>query len=109
MGNQEITSLLGILGRVIWIMLGPLLLVLMTFLIIETGNGWLTAADFAFLSILAGMMLGRWLEFHAGNPQTAEGEPATARDLRRYLIGTTIIGLGVWAIANVIGNYWWPY
>lgn len=105
MSNNENTSLLGVLGRLIWMMLGPMGLVLMTFLVIKTGDGWLTGADFGYFGILAAMMFARWLEFHGGNPQTAEGQPATSEHLRRYLIGVAVLGLSAWVIANIVGNY----
>jgi hypothetical protein len=98
-------SLLGLVGRVFWMLLGPLLLGVTTYMIIRTGNGWLTIADLAFLGLLAGMMLGRWLEFRGGNPQTAEGEPAGPHHLRRYLIAVLMIGLAIWVIANIVANY----
>lgn len=86
-------------------MVGPILLALMAFLVVKTGNGWLTGADAGFLGILAAIMLARWLEFQGGHPQTADGEPATRTHLRRFLLGGTAIGLSVWMIANILGNY----
>lgn len=105
MANEETTSVLAILCRVFWMLLGPMFLGLTAFLVIRVGNGWLTIADFAYLAVLGGMMLARWLEFQLGRPLTAEGEPATPGHLRRYLIGLGVIGLAVWVIANVIGNH----
>ena len=48
-------------------------------------------------------MLGRWLEFRGGQPKTSTGEPATAADLRRYLLMTSTLGIVVWIVANVLG------
>ncbi len=108
MATHTSTPFLAILGRVFWMMLGPMLLVLMTFMIATTGNGWLTHADFGFLGILVAIMIARWLEFRGGNPQTAEGQPATPAHLRRYLIAVVVLGLGLWVMANVVGNYLLP-
>jgi hypothetical protein len=105
MTNNTSTSLTAVLARVFWMLLGPLLLLLMTFTVVQTGNGWSTTADFAFLGILGAMMLARWLEFRSGEAQTADGDPATPQDLRRYLIGVAGLGLSVWVAANVVGNY----
>lgn len=104
MPAESNTLVLPILGRVFWLMLGPLLLVLMTFIIASTGNGWLTPADLVFFGILVALVIARWLEFRGGNPQTAEGQPATPEHFRRYLIVVIALGLGLWLIANIVGN-----
>jgi hypothetical protein len=102
---QTQTSFLAFLGRLMWVMVGPLVLAIATLLIATRGGGWLTGLDVAYLAVLAGMFLGRWLEFQGGSPQTAEGQPATAADLRNYVVFGVVIGLGVWAVANVVGNH----
>lgn len=100
------TSFFQAVVRVFWMMIGPLALLLLTFNIVKIGNGWLTAADFAFLAVLGGVILARWLEFRGGNPQTATGEPAAPAHLRRFVMAAIPVGLGVWIIANLIGNHW---
>ena len=62
-------------------------------------------ADFLFFAVLGGMIFGRWLEFRGGDPQTQAGEPATAADLRRYILTVVTAGPVVWVVANVLGNY----
>ena len=94
------------LSRLLWMMIGPMILMLLTVNIINSGSGWLTAADVAFFVVLGIMLLARWFDFRAGNPRTISGDPATPRHLRRYLPLTLVIGLGVWAAANAIGNHW---
>lgn len=102
---QTQTSFLAFLGRLMWVMVGPLALAIATGLIVTKGGGWLTAADITYLVVLGGMFLGRWLEFQGGSPLTAEGQPATAANLRNYVVFGLVIGLGVWAAANVVGNH----
>lgn len=91
--------------RAFWMMLGPMLLVPLTFKIVEYGNGWLTAFDFAFLSIVAGMLLARGFEFFKGHPRTADGAPATPAHFRKYALGVLALGIPIWIAANVLGNY----
>ncbi|HXG10472.1 MAG TPA: hypothetical protein VNK04_11985 [Gemmataceae bacterium] len=106
MAAPPTTSPLAVLGRLTWMMFGPLALLLAAWGVVSKGGGWLTTADLAYLAVLAAMLLGRWLEFRGGSPQKATGEPATPADLRRYVIFTLVIGLGVWVVANLLGNYW---
>jgi hypothetical protein len=106
MGTPEDTSFGVLFARLTWALLGPLALVLLTFAIASAGGGWLTAADVAYLAVLAAMLAGRWLEFRSGQGRTAEGEPMTGGDLRRYLLLATALGLAVWVGANLLGNHW---
>lgn len=106
MTPHQSTSLLGALSRLLWLMLCPMVLLLLTLAIINAGPSWLTAADLAFLVVLGTMILARWLEFRAGAPQTATGEPATVSHLQRYAIFAAIVGLVVWIVANLLANYW---
>ena len=57
------------------------------------------------LLVLGGMLLGRWCEFRYGRPLTATGEPATAAHLHRYALVLSILGLGAWLAANLVGNH----
>ena len=103
---REVTKLSAVFSRVFWMMIGPLCLALLAFTIVQIGSGWATWADFGYLAVLGGMLLARWLEFRQGNPQTADGQPATATHLRHYIRAAIPLGLGMWVVANVIGNHW---
>jgi hypothetical protein len=105
MAPNESTSFLGIVARLFWMMIGPAVLAVLAYNIVNIGSGWLTPVDYGYLAILAAVGLARWFEFHCGNPQTAQGEPATPEHLRRYLLGLFGVGLLIWIVANVVGNY----
>lgn len=87
-------------------MIGPAILFLLTIGIARDGGGWFTLKDIAFLAVLAGVILGRFVEFRGGDPRTATGDPATHEHLRRYVVLTLAIGFAVWTVANLIGNHW---
>lgn len=106
MATQTSTPLYVLFSRVFWMMLGPLLITVALFNIVMGGNGWFTLADIVFLVLLGGIVLSRWLEFQGGNPQTADGQPATPAQLHRYMLIATIVGLSVWIVANFLGNHW---
>ncbi len=105
MDSSDTTRLIPVFGRLFWMMVGPIALVMATYFIVSSGGGWTTAADLLFFVILGGMIVGRWLEFRGGRPQTQTGEPATAADLRRYILMVVTAGPTVWVIANILGNY----
>lgn len=96
-----------VVGRLFWMMIGPLLLVVLAYRVFQTAaDGWLTPADLGFLGVLALLVVARCLEFRSDRPQKATGEPATSQDLRRYILGAVIVGLLGWIGANVIGAQW---
>lgn len=95
MSSPATTPLSVVFGRLSWMMVGPLALVLTTYSIVTFGTGWTTTADLLFFVILGGMILGKWLEFRGGSPETSTGEPATAADLRRYILMVVTAGPAV--------------
>lgn len=105
MSDVPITSLSVLIGRVFWILVGPVFLAFSLYYLATAGTGWLTFADLLYFLILGGMLLGRLVEFRSGNPQTTTGEPATPADLRNYVLALVIGGPILWAVANLIGNH----
>ena len=105
MSSPAATPLDIVSGRLFWMMVGPLALVLTIYFIVTSGTGWTTTADLLFFIILGGMILGRWLEFRGGSPETSTGERATAADLHRYILIVVTAGPAVWVVANILGNY----
>jgi hypothetical protein len=80
-------------------------LALTTSQIFLEGTGWHTPADYAFFAVLATMILGRWLEVLRGVPLTSCDEPATRKELNRYVTYVLIVGLAIWIFANAFGNH----
>lgn len=106
MSSHRSTPALAGVGRLLWILIGPPALIIAAFGIVSTGRSWFTGLDLAFFVILAAMLLGRWLEFRSGVPQTATGKPATPQDFQRYLVATCLAGIALWAVANLAWQYW---
>ena len=105
MAAERITSLGALFVRLFWMVLGPAVLFVLACNIGSGPYGWLTGTDFAYLVVLALMLGARWLDYRGGG-QTAAGEPMTEADLRGYVVGALVVGLVVWAGANVVGNHW---
>jgi len=101
----EISSLWLLGARMTWIMVGPIVLLAVTYGIVSGGTGWLTCLDVAF-GIVAGLMLvGRWAEHRSGSATTSRGEPATPEHLKRYVTVLIPVMAAVWVIANLVGNH----
>jgi hypothetical protein len=95
----------AVLGRLLWMMAGPAVLIITTAYILLQGKGWHTTADYVFFFALAGTVVGRWLEVLGGHPQTCDGEPATRKDAYRYSIVALVAGVALWVLANALGNW----
>ncbi len=104
MVTEAMPSTPAIFGRLSWMVVGPFALAIFALSMTERRDGWFSLLDLIYFVVLGGMLLGRWLEFRYSRPQTAMGEPATAAHLRRYALVLSILGLGIWIVANLIGN-----
>lgn len=108
MQSNGSTSASAAAGRVVWMLLGPMGLLLASFAVLRTGDGWFTLADLIYWLVAAVMIVGRLLEFRGGDPRTADGSPASATDLRQYLLLAPAAALALWVVANVVANHWLP-
>jgi hypothetical protein len=100
-----ITSFMVLLGRLVWIVLGPLAASLTAVGIVTAGTGWLTTLDLAYCIVVTLMVCGRWVEHQSGQATTSYGEPATWQHFRRYVIVLLPAAAAHWIVANVLGNH----
>lgn len=100
----EIGSGVVALARLMWIFLGPALLLPITYAIV-TSEGWFNVWDVAFCVVVAMMAGGRWVEQRSGSAMTSIGEPAGAEHFRGYVRIQLPVVAGAWVTANVLGNH----
>lgn len=94
-----------LLGRLMWMMIGPGLLVFAIYTIVTSGSGWLTAWDLVFAIVAALMVGGRWIEQRSGVAMTATGNRSTPEDFAKYVRILVPAAVGAWIAANVVGNH----
>lgn len=82
-------------------MVGPFAWVLSAFGVASKGDRWLSPADATYSVVVALILLSRWWEFRSGSGLTADGRPASAADLRRFLWATSVAGLILWGLATL--------
>jgi len=97
-------SALVLLGRVVWIMFAPLML-LATASFILTQPGLRIGINVAYVATLFAMVLGRCIEHSGGNPKTSTGEESTPAHLRRFILFTLVGGLALWLVVTLLANY----
>ena len=101
----EVSSATVLLGRLTWMMVGPVLLAYLTYSIITSGSGWLTPLDFAYAAIALLMLGGRWIEQRSGAAMTVMGNRSTNEHFARYVRILLPTAIGAWIAANVVGNH----
>lgn len=101
------TDSMGVLvGRALWVILGPLLLFGTAGAVVTTpSQGWLTMVDFFYFGAIGAMVAGRWIEYASGVARDSFGEISTNRDVARYTIGIVAGGSLLWLLLKVIANY----
>ncbi len=105
MPASEVSSFGVFLSRVFWIIVGPMTLAILALAILNSGSGWLTAIDAAFFVILACLLAARWFEFQSGHATTATGQPTSDRVMLQYTVVALLVSVGVWVVANFLGNH----
>ncbi len=93
------------LARLTWFVFGPMVLAFLAFFIVDSGSGWTTALDAAFVVVVGLMLLARWYELGSGLGQDGYGYPATLAAFPKYAAWTVAVSLAVWAGANALGNH----
>jgi hypothetical protein len=106
MAAPQATSFRAALGRLTWMFLGPMLLVVAAVVVAKSSKGFLSLADLFYFVVLGTMLAGRWVEFRCGAPLTATGEPASRQHLRRYTVAASLVGLAGWGTASLVRTFW---
>jgi hypothetical protein len=105
MATQPVsTSMAALLGRIFWMMYGPIFAIILALVIAQRADGWFAGPDIMYFLVLGATLMGRRIEARYSIPQTTTGEPATEAQLRAYYLVAGLLGVGVWVVANLIGN-----
>lgn len=93
----------GCFVRLVWMLLGNVLLAAVTMAIGKGGRS-LSLADAAFWCLVAGMIALRYVDVKRLHGQTAMGKPATFADWRRYSIVLAAGAFVCWIIAHLVAR-----
>jgi hypothetical protein len=100
MPENQASSGVVVMARLVWMFIGPLVLLGLAYAMASEQRGWLAAQSIAFIVILGLVVVCRWAD-----PLTSDGEPTTREHLRRYALRTFLAGGFAWALANLAGNH----
>jgi hypothetical protein len=100
-----ITSFAVMIAHITWFFIGPMVLLLTLFSIVNAGTGWATVLDIVFFVLVGLTVWCRWFDQRSGQATNSYGEPATWADCRRYMLWLPVVAGVAWVVANVIGNH----
>ena len=89
----------GCLVRLLWIALGPILLLFLATRIYTSRS--FSLLDLAYWATVAAILGARHLDIHRFHGATTSGEPATPEHLRRYTYGVAGVALVIWMLVNM--------
>ena len=96
--QAEATGCLPDVVRLLWLMVGNGALFFLTILIAQRRA--LSALDFAFWATVVGLILIRYIDITRLNGLTKDGEPASLRHWRRYVLFLLLVSAGLWGLAH---------
>ena len=97
----------GCLTRFYWMVVGNMALAFLAMGIAEQDWWPPTWRDAAFWAVVGSLAVVRALDIRLLGGRTAEGEPATEADLRRYIPVLLVISAGLWALAHLVTRAGW--
>jgi hypothetical protein len=103
--QNESTSGTVFLARFFWLFLGPMALFVLAAAIVNSGTGWATPLDAAFLIFAGLIMLARWYDLRSGEGRDVYGKPATVAAFPKYASWAIPTAFAVWVGANLLGNH----
>jgi hypothetical protein len=99
-------SLVGAAARIYWFMGGPCALFVLA-LALTRSPRW--SRHLAYWTVVASLLLVRYIDVRWLNGLTASGEPASLRHWRRYAVTVLVVATGVAVFSHVLGRVGlWP-
>jgi hypothetical protein len=103
--DRPVTSVKILLVHLVWLVFGPIALFVALYGIINSGTGWFTILDALFFLVVAMTIVARWADQKSGQGTTADGDPSTWNDFRRYATRLALLSAVAWIAANILGNH----
>ena len=96
--RQEPAGCLAAIARVFWLLVGNAILFFLAVYIGETGT--MSALDIAFWAVVAALGVVRYVDITRLNGLTTDGEPASLRHWRRYVVALVLGSAALWGSAH---------
>jgi len=94
----------ALLYPLIWVVLGPFMLLLTAVSIALARGGWMSIKNLMFGLLLLATLLGRWSDFCKGGRKNSSGDFLPESRMWEYTTSTVMLGVTLWVTANVFGH-----
>jgi len=101
--DAEQMGCLGLVIRLTWLAAGNIALVILALLIGQ--RGVFSGLDVAFWLVAVGLIAARHFDITRLNGQTKDGEPATLKHWRRYVVRLLLVSTVIWGAAHALSIY----
>jgi hypothetical protein len=98
----EGTGCFALIFRLLWIIVGNLVLLFLAVLIAQRKG--FSALDLAFWAVVGALVLVRYIDITRLKGLTTDSQPATIRHWRRYAVTLAVISVALWALAHVASS-----
>ena len=88
--------------RFYWMALGNLVLLVLAMLISQKPTWTITVLDAAFFGVVLTLFVARYFDINRFGGETANGQPATGRDLVHYGVGLVAVAAGLWGLVQTL-------
>ena len=92
----------GCLLRMFWMIVGNAILAFCVISMIRRDSSFFGLEDALYWSLVGCLLGARYVDIQYFKGQTADGEPASMVDWRRYAVRVGIASVGMWLIAHAI-------
>jgi len=101
-GQRPVRGTHVLVIRSVWMVVGPIAMVIGAVEIVRFGRSWLTPADGAFAGIIAMTLAARWYDFRFGTRTTTNGWPDSRREAAQYSMRLIVAAMSIWIGSNLI-------
>ena len=102
--NEDVKRdhLAGCFLRFFWMIVGNAILVFCVVSMVKGRSSLLGLEDAFYWSLVGCLLAARYADIQYFKGQTADGEPASMVDWRRYAVRVGIVSVGLWLVAHAI-------
>ncbi len=102
--QTEQVGCLAVVVRVLWLVIGNAALFFLAIRIAQRRA--FSALDVAFWAVVLGLIVVRYIDITRLKGSTKDGEPASLRHWRRYVLSLLLVSGAAWALAHLVVRHW---
>jgi hypothetical protein len=103
--DHAVTSVAVLAAHITWLFLGPIILIVILYGVLNAGARWLDPLDALFFAVVGLIFFTRWIDQKSGQSTDSEGNPSTWEDFRHFVLTLPAYAGAAWLVAKLLGHY----